>query len=253
MVAGKGQSFRQGHWNKHVPLGYESFERWIQKTLCCEQAIPEIFALFLTLKDEAKVADEINKKYSAVLNMKLERSHIKRILRDPVYIGRPEHLGVVVEDPSLAFVDNETFCKCQEILNSKEKELKPTQLDALREMLAIKHIWALRFIEKEIVFRHRGCGGTVDKNGTLKYKGIRQVVFLCRKCKSQWRVPAMSQLDEERRTLLDDSHDLLLDAIQKKKKDTPDSGSQSLAHFFGWDEIPIRDLDYRTLFEWLFR
>lgn len=277
-MAGKAESFRRNHWNKRVPLGYERVEDWIRILESWRQAILEIYQSCIALKNEKQIADEFNKNYGEKLNVRIKHSHIHAILTDPVYAGKPEHLGVVVEDPVLAFVDEETFRKCQDIINGKEQKHDSKPLDALQELLAIKHVWALHFIEKEIVFVHRGCGGPVVKDGSVKYGIIKQQLFLCHKCESEWRVPAASQVREEQRRagilgesdLLDDARDLLREAIEKKRaekkllklkneKQQPNQ-SDSLQQWWEAPEPsqPRRDEsttapNYDRLFEWLFR
>lgn len=265
-VAGKAESFRQKRWNKRIPSGYTKVGIWIQKIADWEQVIKEIFALFLKLQDAALVADEINKKYEAKLHRKLKRIHIFGILTDPVYVGRPEHLDVTIQDASVAFVDEDTFQKCQAIIDkvNVKKEAKP--LDVLQEMLAIKHVWALRFIEKHMVLVHKDCGGAVDKNGSIKYNGFWQQLFRCRKCKDQWRVPSMSQLDAENKGLIDDARDLLREVIENKKKDrlkargakeNESNRSQSLEDLFWQPLQPItttsKGPDFGILYGWLFQ
>jgi DNA invertase Pin-like site-specific DNA recombinase len=226
-MAGKAESFRRKRWNKRVPLGYVKVGDWIQRLEAWEQAINDIFASFIALKCEREIADESNKKYGQLLNAKLKHSNIRAILNDPVYVGRPEHLGVEVVDLSLAFVDEDTFRKCQEIIDCRKRELTAKPLDALQELLAIKHVWALHFIEEEIEFVHKACGGSVVQNGRIRYENIKQQLFLCNGCGDEWRVPSVPQLREEQeRTgivgkadLMDDARDLLREAVEKKKLD----------------------------------
>jgi DNA invertase Pin-like site-specific DNA recombinase len=282
-MAGKAESFRRRHWNKRIPLGYERIGEWIQRLETWRQAIDEIFASYIALKDESEIADEFNTKYGEKLNIKIKPSHIEAILTDSVYVGRAEHLGVVVVDHMLAFVDEETFRRCQDIINSrKQKQRAPKTLDALQELLTIKHVWALHFIEKEIVLVHRGCGGAVVKYGSVKYGNIKQQLFLCRKCKSEWRVPSASQVSEEQQRegilgeadLLDDARDLLREVVEKKKaerlekirlmKQQQQLQNQSQALEPWWlapaelsqprgDEPTNTDPNYGRLFGWLFQ
>ena|GEM_PF-5341780 len=52
----------------------------------------------------------------------LKRERLKNILLDPVYVGRPALIGVAVIDETLRYVDDETFNKCKELLDTKKDQ-----------------------------------------------------------------------------------------------------------------------------------
>jgi hypothetical protein len=137
----------------------------------------------------------INAKYREFLPKEgLTRSQLRRLLSDEVYIGMPRHLGVIVEDNSLAFIGVETFRAAQEILARVSSKHHPKGEDPIRKLVELYGISALDFLE-EMEYVHKSCRGTVRKNGLRSYGGISRRLFVCTKCQKQWIVPTNHELE----------------------------------------------------------
>ena len=191
-IAGKAQSFKQKRWNKATPPGYRK-EIWLEKIPEWEPLIEEAYSLFLRKKNMEFVRRLVNKKYKHLLSEPLTRARIKRILSDPVYIGKPEHLGQVVLDASLAYVDEETFFESLETLESIRKRYKPDRVGPMEELAVTQPISVLEFLN-QFDRHHRGCGGLVTKNGTKKDARVPQQILICNECGKQWKYPTLAQL-----------------------------------------------------------
>ncbi len=194
-VAGMRQSFKRGNWNKPVSLGYLKPEKrgWIQKDPIWEPAIPEIYALYLNLKNYNLVTKEVNKKYPN-LSIKLTGNRIRRILNDPVYIGKPSYLGETFNSPSLAMVSEDLFQKCQEIQSNMRKGREGKGVGAL-ERLAYRYP---DFYELSEFIGHIDCGGSLVGNGPTEAKGLPQEILMCTRCGKQGRVPTKAQVSRQR-------------------------------------------------------
>jgi hypothetical protein len=188
-VAGKARAFRQKRWNKPVPLGYQK-EGWLQKRTDFTPLIREVYQLFLTWENLESVRKRLGD-FTALLTKPLTRSQIRRILGDPVYAGKPEHLGEVVVDPELAFIDEETFRKSLEVLVKIRERYKPKRMGPLEELAVSKPITFLQMLDI-FELHHRGCGRIVWKNGTTHDEGPRQQLLRCSKCPGFWRLPPIN-------------------------------------------------------------
>jgi len=193
-VAGKAQAFKQKRWNKPVPLGYLKIV-WLEKNTSFEPLIKEVHSFFSSTRSIECVRKHINRRFAQLLAKPLKRSAIRRILSDPVYVGRPAHLGEIVADPSLAFIDEAAFQNSLRILAKIHDRCKPNRIGPL-EQLAISK--SLAFMEMLEIFElhHRGCGGTVTKNGTTNDEGRWQQLLKCKACPAEWRLPPIRQPNE---------------------------------------------------------
>ena len=192
-TAGKAQSFKQKHWNKATPLGYQKKGKWLAKTPEFAPIIKEIHSRFLRTKSLQRVRKYINAKYRWFLSEPLSRYKIRRILTDPVYIGKPKHLGEVVADASLAYVNEDTFLASLKVLQYIREKHKPNRVSPVEELVATYGISALEFLD-QLGFHHKSCGEPIVKNGTDVENELRQQIFLCKKCRIQWKVPTKAQL-----------------------------------------------------------
>jgi DNA invertase Pin-like site-specific DNA recombinase len=195
-IASKARLFRLKKWNKPVPLGFLKENNWLVKICNWDPIIREIFAKFFATSSLEYVRKYINTKYREFLPKGgLTRSQLRRLLSDPVYIGMPGHLGVIVEDYSLAFISSETFRAAQEILARIGSNHKPKGEDPVRKLVELYGISALDFL-KQIEYIHKSCQGPIRKNGTRIYGGISRRLFECKKCQKQWIIPTDNELKE---------------------------------------------------------
>lgn len=192
-VAGKAQSFKKKHWNKATPLGYQKKGRWLEKTPEFAPIVKEIYSRFLRTKSLQRVRKYINAKHRRFLSKPLSRYQIRRILSDPVYVGKPKHLGEAVVDASLAYIDEDAFLVSLKVLEDVREKYKPIRLSPVKELVATYGISALEYLD-QLGFHHKSCGGQIVKNGTNLENETRQQILLCKKCKTQWKVPTKAQL-----------------------------------------------------------
>ena len=130
--SGKITKFRSKKWVKgHADFGYERDGDWVKKKGGeYDQIIPSIFQLFCSFRSYSKVSKEIKERYKVELSV----SQIKRILANPIYVGKPSYAGFTVEDPSLAYIDAETFEKVQKMVKGTHAK-KPPKNEAAKGLL----------------------------------------------------------------------------------------------------------------------
>jgi len=193
--ASKIQNFKCRKWNKPIPLGYIRSGSWIAKEKKYEPLIKEIFSTFRHHKNISKTEKIINNNYGKILNKMLTRSRLKRILSDPVYVGRPTFMGVTVIDESLRYVDDETFYECQKLLRIEAEEKRElNKLSTIAQLALTYDISLLDFLEQVVDFYHKECGGKLVRNGP-RFEGlIQQQAFRCNSCGSEFRIPTRSML-----------------------------------------------------------
>jgi len=194
VMASKMQRFRGRKWNKtSIPLAYKKKEDWLEKDPTWEPIVKEIHEHFLRVGNFESVRIYINRNYHHVLHAPLTRYQIRSILSDPIYAGRPQHLGEVVNDPSLAYVDEQKFINVQEVINRIRSKHRPNRVDPLKDLVDTCGISALEFLD-QLEYHHKQCGGLVVKNGTKLAGSLTRQIMLCRKCEIQWAVPSNTQL-----------------------------------------------------------
>jgi DNA invertase Pin-like site-specific DNA recombinase len=192
-TASKARLFRLKKWNKPVPLGFLKENNWLVKIPEWDSLIKDAYAKLLESGALENVRKFINAKYQEFLPNSLTRSQVRRLLSDPIYAGRPKHLGEVVEDNSLSFISTETFLAAQEMLARISSNHKPKGEDPIRKLAELYGISALGFLE-QLDFVHKGCGGSIRKNGPRLYGGVSRRLFECKKCSKEWIIPTDHEL-----------------------------------------------------------
>ena len=196
-AASKMQNFKNKKWNKPVPFGYRKDGGWIRKIGDDYGSIvKEIYDLFGKLRSISKVTKRINAKYGDLISKPLTRAQVKRILTDPVYIGKPSHMDVTVVDESLRYVSDEIFDECQKILKKVREKYKQQKISPLAKLVLTYDVSILDFLTDIIEFHHKGCGGLLIKNGTRPSQQGLQQAYWCKKCGCQFRVPTKSMREK---------------------------------------------------------
>jgi len=191
---GKIQKWKNKNWIKPVPLGYEKDDSWIGKDLQKASLIKDIWT-FRGGESYGGFCRMINKKYSPLLDSPLKPSQLKRMLRDPVYVGKPKYAGVTVDAPELAFVDQATFDEVQRALEKKSRrrnyeDKKFVEAKDLVNMFGVHY--AERVLGDEIAWIC--CGKPMVKNGPKKVGNVWVHNYLCQECKAQKPRPLARQL-----------------------------------------------------------
>jgi hypothetical protein len=167
--------------------------KWLEKIPEWGLLIKDVYKLFTTYRSFEKVRRIINERYQSLLPKPLRRDQIRKMLTDPIYVGRPQHLGEIVLDASLAFVSEEEFGKVQGIVNQIGEKHNAKKLRVVRHLVQTYGISALQFLEK-VELHHATCGGQIKWNGTRKDSGIEQDAAQCARCGAQFRVPTVREL-----------------------------------------------------------
>jgi len=200
MMSAKGKAFKLKRWNKpsgsknhsgqkKLPLGYSPDNEWLKKLTEFESLIKEVCRLLHETKCLRAVSRRIGT-FGGMLAKPLTADQIRRITSDPLYVGRPEHMGEVVVDPSLAFYDEDTRKKNLEVLAEIQKRWKPKRVGPLMQQALSKPTTFLQLLnDHEIEMRHTRCGGRVRLNGTTNDESIRQQLLSCNGCPKKWRLP----------------------------------------------------------------
>jgi DNA invertase Pin-like site-specific DNA recombinase len=191
--ASKLRNFRNKKWNKSIPLGYCRDDSWIRKVQSYEPIIKDIFDMFLRFKTINSLIKFIHGKYGSMLSKPITRDKVKRILTNPVYVGRPSFGGATLIDEQLRYIDDETFNKCQDLLGTRKitDQKKPR---TLAQLALCYDLTLLDFIEEIAELHHKDCGGILVRNGTRFYGLIMQQAYRCVKCGSQFRIPTKSMM-----------------------------------------------------------
>ncbi|MEM3697091.1 MAG: recombinase family protein [Candidatus Bathyarchaeia archaeon] len=196
----KVQSFLNRIWNLPVPLGYKKKKQWIEKNFGWDCVIKDVFTLFLRYKNYGVVADIVNRLHSSVLKKPLTRQQIRQILGNPVYIGKPRYFGevvnrkfgeVAVNDPNLAYIDEESFQKAAKIISILSKRYKRRE-DELEELLANCGLDILDYLPN-VALLCPDCQNKMVRNGQ---------VYICKNCGRQLRAIKKKAIERIREWVL---------------------------------------------------
>lgn len=235
-VAGKETAFRNGKWNKPVPFGYSKVGTWVQKRPELEPVITELFKTFTDTGNLATTTTSVNARYSAVMEMSLSRDRVRKLLADPVYLGRPVHMSATKDDPSLQMVDEVLFEKAAQILAEIASVWRPTRTGPLEKLADEDPITLLKFLE-QVDLVDRGCGGKITKNGIDKKTD--QQLFRCAKCSHEFRVPTRAHIGRgEERSSLEQESEKKLQASNRTPSIKPATGQVAPALAFVQPKIP---------------
>jgi len=195
---GKEKSFQSKNWNKPVPFGYVKVKtgekKWIRKKTEYEPIIKEVHIQFQRGGNYRGIAKYLNEKYKNILGKPITTYQVKKVLSDPVYIGKPRYRDVIVEDPNLSFLDEETFNKTQMILESQKKKRKKTAKLELDDLLKKHGIYYLeRHLSIAVICSN--CGSPMIKNGLRPLRGIWRNNYLCPQCGKQLMIPTAHQFN----------------------------------------------------------
>lgn len=190
----KVQAFLNRVWNLPVPLGYQKRKRWIEKAPGWGPLVNDVFNFFLKFKNYLVVTSIVNKVYRNFLERPLTRQQIRRILENPVYIGKPGYFGkvvakkfgkVVVEDPDLAYIGDDAFEKVQKIISAKRISYARRKKN-IEELVENCGIDVLDFLPRVAVICPI-CGGIAKGNGST---------YICRHCNKQLIAPRKTEIEK---------------------------------------------------------
>jgi len=190
----KVEAFRKRIWNLPIPQGYQKKNNWIERAPSWDPIILDIFNFFLKLKNYVATVTVVNKVYRSFLPKPLTRQQVRRILGNPVYIGKPEYFGdvvvkkfgnVVVEDPNLAYIGCDMFEKVQKIIsaNSVKYERRKKEVEELIENCGIDVL----DYTPNVIITCPNCEGVMKRNGST---------YICLRCNRELRVPKKKEIEK---------------------------------------------------------
>jgi DNA invertase Pin-like site-specific DNA recombinase/transposase-like protein len=206
---GKREKFMQRKkWFGPVPFGYRLDGDWIEKNPELEPIVAEIFSTYIKIREVKKTTEEINKKFK----LRLSGCQIRRILSNPIYIGRPKYGKQEVHDPELAIIPEQHFTAAQALLEGKASKRRAKRA---RKPNSILDEWARKFgidyvarvLEElkplcpkctKVEVRNGGevfVGPKMVGNGSKIVEGVRLPRFRCPLCGHQRTIPLGSQLE----------------------------------------------------------
>lgn len=234
VIDSKRKRFREKKWNKgNVPLGYVVEGDWLKKIPGWGPVIRDAFRLFNERGNLSEVARILNALHGSILGKPLETYMLKSILSDSLYTGKPTHLGEIVEDASLSFVEVEVYEESLRKLQEIKKEYERHELGPLEETILEEGCDSEIF--KEIWFICEKCGSRLLKNGTVYTKGVKQQILLCPKGCKQWKFPRISEMSKEG---INPLNSIILKKSDFKKpsltktNNTKKYSEKSLSHYF---------------------
>jgi len=214
----KVQAFQNRTWNLSIPLGYRKKKQWIEKDPRWDRIIKDVFDLFLRYKSYLLVANVVNKLHGSFLEKPLSRQQIRQILENPVYVGKPGYFGevvnrkfgeVVVNDPNLAYVSEETFEKARKIISAVSMKYRRRE-NELQELVENCGLDILDYMPDVAPICHE-CRGIMVRNGSS---------YICQKCKRQLRAIKKKAIERIREWALkrDKATDIISRIYRRYKK-----------------------------------
>lgn len=205
-------AFKKKRWqHQSVPLGYRLVERgnekWPEKKPEKEEEVWRIFRTF----DETCNLSETRKR---LRNHGIFMYHhaLERMLKKPIYIGRPQWNDVEVEDEKLRFINDELFHSVQEKLEKlekKRKKKKKHEVDKLVErygtgfLLRTLSNTAIQcsdcnslIVEPKPVVLCQKCKGIMVHIGSKKMREDKVDQYRCPSCGHVRRVPSQREKNQ---------------------------------------------------------
>jgi DNA invertase Pin-like site-specific DNA recombinase len=172
----KVETFRHRRWNLDIPKGFQKKGRWIEKIPGWDAVISQIFKLFIKYENYALVTNIVNDQFKNFLEKPLTRQQVRQILENPIYIGKPQYSGEVVEkkfgkvvisDPHLAYVTEDLFEKAKTIIKAKYANYSPRK-KPIEELVETFGPEVLDFLPNVAVLCPR-CKTVMKGNGGSDY------------------------------------------------------------------------------------
>ena len=211
---GKKARFKDGLWvQSFIPEGYDSIikwfddnktrKRWLTRKQSTEPIIQEtvIQEIFTTYHKKPIFRDAISTmgvKYEQTFNKKLTENSLKRILQDPVYIGKPKYGELSRCEPELVIIDETLFNEVQQKI-SKNRSNHTTEERKQNVFDIVSKNFGLGFASRtfpEFVPRCI-CGGYMVVHDGSITKGVWVSRYVCsnHNCNKSKTLPTGVQID----------------------------------------------------------
>jgi len=203
---GKNEKFMQGKWVGPTPFGYRKNVRdELEKLPELQPVIVDIFQTYKTLKNIKKLTHTINGRYLDKIG-KFSVNQIRRILTNPVYIGRPRYGQNELCAPSLILVAPKVYSEVQCLIENKAKRFKAQEYRKPRSILDdFAAEYGMDYVMRvlDILKPHcPKCKTQMVGNGSKPVKELRLPNFKCPACGYQRTIPSAAELEHFRDGLL---------------------------------------------------
>jgi len=191
------RTFRvERNWFYAIPPGYEEDpgSDWIRRKTSSEDLVEFAFKRFVELGEVSLLQREVADRFGFIIS----RDRLRRMLSNPVYIGRPSFRGVIVEDDSLRYISDNEFKEVQSILNAIKTTYAGKAEQVFEDSLA-------KNMETVSELLARVCGHVMEFGTPVVFNGARydvtppQLAFICR-CplkKHSWRYPLHRKVESQ--------------------------------------------------------
>jgi DNA invertase Pin-like site-specific DNA recombinase len=198
---GKVQKFLSGKWVGPVPFAYRrSTSGELEKVGELEPIVRKVFQTYTEKRDAKEVTRVINALYSKIIE-KFTVDQMRRILTNPVYVGRPRYGKTEISAPQLSMIPADLFENVHLLLEKKtqksktKKERKPKSF--LDNLTSHCDTGSLTFFLKQFKPHCPQCGTEMQGNGSKPshvIEGARLPNFRC-KCGYQRTIPHDAELE----------------------------------------------------------
>lgn len=198
-----------GVFHNYVPVGYEADgDDWIQVADEEVGVVQDLFEHFVREESYTDTAEYISRKYGED-GFDMTRGRISRILRRSLYVGRPsktldtdrvDQNEIVVEDPGLQIVDEETFESAQKII--RENKRRYSKSNDTHDPLDFIEIVGIETMLTTFAGLHLHCpdcdSTALRRNGKRRTDDLQVHNYECKACGRQMKWPNKNQLSELR-------------------------------------------------------
>lgn len=207
--SGKRARFKDGLWVQgFIPEGYDKKVEWfddgkkkkvrICKNITMVSIITDLYTTFKNKRKYENTKQQLGVRYQQTFNKVLTISSLKRILQDPVYIGKPCYKTEIRCAPELAIINEDLFNEVQGIIGrfKKSHDSKEEKQDAFKDVSKLYGIgFALRTFPEYVV--HCICGGHMVVHDRSITKGVGVSRYVCpnHNCNKSKTIPTGAQIE----------------------------------------------------------
>lgn len=203
-LGGQIEQFTKGNyesWFNKIPIGYtDSDEKLLEKDGTEVEIVKAMFRLFANAADHKpyeETSDKINSQYSQVLDEELKYDWLKKMLQNPVYIGKPTVSGESIGDdgqeatldrPELQIIDRDLFeqvnQKIERIENQQSQSQTPGEEHSLEYIMFEFGLLPLVESSPDVAVVCPECDSKMVRDGTQSLDNIekRVPIYKCMEC-----------------------------------------------------------------------
>jgi DNA invertase Pin-like site-specific DNA recombinase len=189
--------------SKKPPFGYKLNGKKIEVDLALVAIVEDIFRSFVQNPKPTKITLLIKTKYGEKAQ-ELTKEAVRRILRNPLYMGTAQHGDLTEPAPKLRIIDPKLFDDVKQIIDEHRKELKQkyTSIDTFADWFGLDYLLRVLPQLKAICPE---CGGTMEDYGSRervaarlrrssRIEDVKLPKFRCKTCGVQRTIPEVHEL-----------------------------------------------------------